>query len=187
MYTTRISFAKDRSHLYRIPENLPDSEHAREHSFHYEGYNFDSAPEAEYLERALNLIGEHAGNIDGVWFTGGLTDPAKTDLFAEYLGEDGRWHRYTPDFVVQRKDGKHLVVEIKNDRFSADVQSDLERHTDGAAPQSREGRKAVALKKWEDLNPDVLHYQVIFANEALTTNALDRTRQFLNPKNPDKC
>jgi len=182
VYTTRISFAKDRSHLYRIPQNLPDSERARAYSFHYEGYNFDSAPESEYLERALNLIGEHADNIEGVWFTGGLTDPAKTDLFAEYLGEDGRWHRYTPDFVVQRKDGKHLVVEIKSDRFSADVHSDLERHNNGSAPQSPEGRKAVALKKWEDLNPDVLHYQVIFANEALTTNALDRTRQFLDPK-----
>jgi len=179
VYTARVTFAKERAHLYRLPEDMPDDEVARAYSFHYEGYNFDSAPEMEYLERALNLIGEHPENIEGVWFTGGLTDPNKTDLFAEYLGEDGRWHRYTPDFVVQRKDGKHLVVEIKADKHSAEVRSDLESHRGGVQPVSKEGRKAVALKKWEDLNPDVLHYQVIFADTVLETDALEVTRRFL--------
>ena len=180
VYTAQISFAKDRAHLYRLPENLPDAEQARKHSFHYEGYNFDSAPESEYLERVLNLLGENAENIAGVWFTGGLTDPNKTDLFAEYRGEDGRWHRYTPDFVIQRRDGKHLVVEIKSDRFKADVCRDLERHGEGVAAETAEGRKAVALRKWQDLNPGVLHYQVIFADAALATDALERTRRFVN-------
>lgn len=179
VYTARVTFAKERAHLYRLPEEMPDDTVARAYSFHYEGYNFDSAPEMEYLERALNLIGEHPENIEGVWFTGGLTDPNKTDLFAEYLGEDGRWHRYTPDFVVQRKDGKHLVVEIKADKHSAEVRSDLESHRGGVEPVSKEGRKAVALKKWEDLNPDVLHYQVIFADTALETDALEVTKRFL--------
>jgi hypothetical protein len=179
VYTAKVTFAKDRAHLYQLPEDMPDDKQARDYSFHYEGYNFDSAPEAEYLQRAIALIGEHPDNIEGVWFTGGLTDPNKTDLFAEYLGEDGRWHRYTPDFVVQRKDGKHLVVEIKNDNYSADVQGDLQRYQAGEEPTSKEGRKAVALKKWEDLNPDVLHYQVIFADSGLETDAMERTRSFL--------
>lgn len=179
VYTAKVTFAKDRAHLYRLPEEMPNYQTARDYSFHYEGYNFDSAPESEYLERALNLIGEYPENIEGVWFTGGLTDPNKTDLFAEYLGEDGKWHRYTPDFVVQRKDGKHLVVEIKNDQYRADVKSDLEGHKQGKDPVSKEGRKAVALKKWEDLNPEVLHYQVIFADTALTTDAMEITRKFL--------
>lgn len=181
VYTARVSFAKDRAHLYKVPEDYPDEALARACSFHYEGYNFDSAPESEYLERVLNLIGEHPDRIAGVWFTGGLTDPAKTDLFAEYLGADGRWHRYTPDFVIQRKDGKHLIVEVKRDSFSAEVTADLERHGQGEAPLSAEGRKAVALKKWEDLNPDVLHYQVIFADSALASDALAVTRRFLGP------
>lgn len=179
VYTARVTFAKDRAHLYRLPEELPNDQTARAYSFHYEGYNFDSAPESEYLERVLNLIGEHPENIEGVWFTGGLTDPNKTDLFAEYLGEDGRWHRYTPDFVVQRKDGKHLVVEIKSDNHRADVRSDLQRHQDGNAPLTKEGRKAVALKEWEDLNPGILHYQVIFADTALESDALEVTRRFV--------
>lgn len=186
VYTARVSFARDRAHLYRVPEELPNDRLARDYSFHYEGYNFDSMPEADYLERVLALIGEQPGNVAGVWFTGGLTDPGKTDLFAEYLGEDGRWHRYTPDFVVQRKDGKHLVVEIKNDNYSADVHTDLARHEQGDEPISREGRKAVALKKWEDLNPGVLHYQVIFADTALSTDALEVTRRFLAGAAADK-
>lgn len=181
-YTAKISFAKHREHLYKLPEDLPDDALARQVSFHYEGYNFDSAPETEYLERVIKLIGEHQDNIEGVWFTGGLTDPNKTDLFAEYLGEDGRWHRYTPDFVIQRKDGKHLVVEVKNDRFSAEVHSDLARYAKGEEALSQEGRKAVALKQWQDLNPETLHYQVIFADSDLAMDAMDETRVFLSAK-----
>jgi type III restriction enzyme len=180
VYTAKVTFAKERAHLYRLPEDLANDQVARDYSFHYEGYNLDSDPEGEYLERALNLIGEHPDNIEGVWFTGGLTDPNKTDLFAEYLGEDGRWHRYTPDFVIQRKDGKHLVVEIKNKNFKQDIDGDIENYKAGREVTSKEGRKAVALKKWEDLNPEILHYQVIFADSELETDAMDVTRKFLS-------
>ena len=179
VYTARVSFAKDRAHLYRTAGQLPDAELARELSFHYEGYNFDSQSEAEYLERVLNLVKQHPDNIDGIWFTGGLTDPNKTELYAEYLGEDGRWHRYTPDFVIRRKDGRHLIVEVKNDALSAAIGEDLDRHAKGERPLTPEGRKAVALKRWEALNPDVLHYQVIFAADTLAEEALDETRAFL--------
>ena len=114
VYTARVSFAKNRAHLYKTAKQLPDDKIASELSFHYEGYNFDSQSEADYLERVLNLLKQNADDIDGIWFTGGLTDPNKTELFAEYLGDDNRWHRYTPDFVLRRKDGKHLIVELNN-------------------------------------------------------------------------
>lgn len=182
VYTAKISFAKERAHLYRLPSELPDEATASEHSFHYEGYNLDSEPEGEYLERVINLVGEHPDNVEGVWFTGGLTDPNKTDLFAEYLGEDNRWHRYTPDFVIQRKDGKHLIVEIKNDNYKADISADLARFSEGEPPISKEGRKAVALKTWETLNPDQLHYQVIFADTTLQVDAMEVTRNFLETR-----
>ena len=127
----------------------------------------------------LNLLAEHPEHLDGVWFTGGLTDPAKTELHAEYLGEDGRWHRYTPDFVLRRADGKHLIVEIKKDALSAEIGADLARHAQGEPARSAEGRKAVALKRWEDLNPEVLCYEVVFAGDTLAVDALDRTRAFV--------
>lgn len=179
MYTARVSFAKDREHLYKTAAQFPDDELARKLSFHYEGYNFDSDPESEFLERVLNLLARQPDKVDGVWFTGGLTDPNKTELYAEYLGDDGRWHRYTPDFVIRRRDGKHLIVEVKSDAHSAEVRADLDRHRKGEAPVSKEGRKAVALQRWEDLNPGVLHYKVVFANGTLHQDALEAVHDFL--------
>lgn len=54
--------------------------------------------------------------------------------------------------------------------------ADLDRATD---PRTKEGRKAVVLKRWEELNPDVLHYQVVFAIGTLRADALDTVRDLL--------
>ena len=167
VYTARISFDKKNQHLYKTAHETADAAHALRSSFHYEGYNFDSNPEAEFLDWTLGLLQAHPHQIEGLWFTGGLTDAAKTDLRAEYLGDDGRWHTYTPDFVLRRADGKHLVVEVKSDKLSPDIHADMARHALGEAAQTLEGRKAVALKRWEQLNPDRLSYHVMFADTAL--------------------
>jgi hypothetical protein len=179
VYTARISFAKEREPLYLSARDTPDVAHALASSFHYEGYNFDSAPEAEFLKWTLAQLRSGAHQIEGVWFTGGLTDPAKTDLYAEYLGDDGRWHRYTPDFVLRRADGKHLVVEIKRDSYSPDIQSDLARLGRGEAALTLEGRKAVALKQWEGLNPDKLAYHLMFADTGLKPEGYRQVRDFI--------
>ncbi|MFM8444406.1 MAG: hypothetical protein ACKN9W_13855 [Methylococcus sp.] len=122
-----------------------------------------------------------------VWFTGGLTDPSKTDLYAEYLGEDGRWHRYTPDFVIRRKDGKHLIVEIKSDQHQADIEADFALADAGLAPKSKEGRKAVAMRKLADINAEQLAYKVIFAGNVLPAEALKETRRFVESPLGDGC
>jgi hypothetical protein len=147
--------------------DTPDSVYALENSFHYDGYNFDSAQEIEFLEWVLTLLKNEVHQIEGIWFTGGFTDANKTDLLAEYKGDDGRWHHYTPDFVLRRADGKHLIVEIKADRFSPDINADLDRLSKGETAQTQEGRKAVALKRWETLNPDKLTYHVMFSDNQL--------------------
>jgi hypothetical protein len=113
-----------------------------------------------------------------------LTDPSKTDLYAEYLGEDGRWHRYTPDFVIRRTDGKHLIVEIKSDRYKADIEADFALAENGQAPKSKEGRKAVAMQKLADINPGQLAYKVIFAGTVLPAEALEETRRFVQSPLP---
>lgn len=179
VYTARVSFAKEREPLYLTSQDTPDAAHALARSFHYEGYNFDSGPEADFLKWALAQLQSGAHQIDGVWFTGGLTDPSKTDLYAEYLGDDGRWHRYTPDFVLRRADGKHLVVEIKKDLYSPEINADLARLTRGEAALSLEGRKAVALKQWEGLNPDKLGYHVMFADSELKPEGYRQVRDFI--------
>ena len=55
IFTARISFAKERANLYKTASDTADAAVALETSFHYEGYNFDSAPEAEFLDWTLSL------------------------------------------------------------------------------------------------------------------------------------
>lgn len=179
VYTARISFDKSREALYKTVQDTTDAALALQTSFHYEGYNFDSSPEAEFLDWTLGLLQNHPHQIEGLWFTGGLTDAGKTDLRADYLGIDGRWHSYTPDFVLRRADGKHLVVEVKSDKLSPDINADLARHAQGDAPQTLEGRKAVALKRWEQLNPERLSYHVMFADTALLDAGKKAVRDFI--------
>ena len=179
LYTARISFAKEREALYMLAADTANAAQALERSFHYEGYNFDSGPEREFLQWALEVLRHNEHRVEGLWFTGGLTDPTKTDLFAEYLGDDGRWHHYTPDFVIRRSDGKHLVVEVKDDRHSPAIRADLARLAQGAQAQSLEGRKAVALKRWEHLNPGRLAYHVMFASQQLLDEGKPLVRDFM--------
>ena len=98
--------------------------------------------------------------VEDVYFTGAITDPAKTDFYVEYKDDKGKMRRYTPDFIIRRKPkqgGKHgsgrvVIVEIK-------------REHDRAHPVDGEnGRKAMALRKWETLNPERLKYQMIFTS-----------------------
>jgi len=180
VHSALISFSCDRQSLYKTALDFADPDHARSYSFHYEGYNFDSEPEVEFLEWALAQLKNESHQIEGIWFTGGLTDPSKTDLYAEYQGEDQRWHRYTPDFVLRRNDGKHLIVEIKNYLFQPDIVADFERYCRGEAAQTLEGRKAVAMKRWEALNPDMLSYHVMFAKSELLDAGKRRVRDFIH-------
>jgi len=112
----------------------------------------------------LNALNLHPEEVEDIYFTGALTDPSKTDFYVEYLAEDDRWRRYTPDFIIRRKDGRCLIVEIKSAQFEAATEQDIDNHTRGVAAITAEGRKAVALKKWEKLNPERLKYQIIFAD-----------------------
>lgn len=81
--------------------------------FHYDPYNFDSEDERAFFERVLDKLGEDPDNVEDIYFTGALTDREKTDFIFEYRNEKGEWHSYTPDFLIRKKDGKSLIVEVK--------------------------------------------------------------------------
>ena len=98
----------------------------------------------------LDHLKLHPDEVEDIYFTGAITDPQKTDFFVEYKGEDGGWHRYSPDFVIRRKDGRCLIVEIKKEH-------DRSHPVDG-----ENGLKAIATRKWVGLNPDLLKYEMIF-------------------------
>jgi len=71
--------------------------------------------------------------VQEVYFTGAVTDPAKTDLVFAYRDADGRIRHYTPDFVIRARDDRWLLVEIK---MTARREDPIE---------GREGLKARAL------------------------------------------
>ena len=121
----------------------------------------------------LNLKPEE---VEDIYFTGALTDPNKTDFYVEYKDDKGKWRRYTPDFVIRKKPkpggkpgtGRVFIIEIKAERERAHP-------IDG-----ENGRKALALRKWETLNPDRLAYQMIFtATDTVTADQLRETRRFV--------
>ncbi len=165
IYTAEITYPVDRENLLAHWEDWKTK--SGEFGFHYTPYNFDSKPEQHFFEQILNQINTNANDVEDIYFTGALTDPKKTDFYVEYKGDDDKWHRYTPDFVIKRKDGQTLIVEIKDARFENVTREDAERAERGEALLSVEGRKAIALKKWEVLDPDRLKYQVIYTKDEM--------------------
>ncbi len=172
VYTAEISYPIDRENLLARWEVW--QEQAGPFGFHYTPYNFDSGPEMSFFEQMLKHLNLKADHVEDIYFTGALTDPEKTDFYVEYRGEDGRWHRYTPDFIIRRKDGRCLIVEIKDARFASATKEDLARAGRGQPALTLEGRKAVALHRWQELNPDRLKYNLLFVHEE--TVAYDHTR-----------
>lgn len=177
-FTAEIRYPKSREHLLASWNEW--RERSGRFGFHYTPYNFDSVPELDFFGQLLGLLDQDPNDIDDIYFTGGLTDPAKTEFFVEYRDEYGRWRRYTPDFVIHRKDGRALIIEIKDPRFEAATREDLERHRRGDPPITTEGRKAVALKQWEHLNPDRIRYEIIFAEESVPFDRMAPVREFVD-------
>jgi len=167
VYTAEIVY---REHLLLHCAALRDND--GNFGFHYTPYNFDSNPEKSFFEQMLRELNQKPEDVEDIYFTGALTDPAKTDFYVEYKDDKGKWRRYTPDFVIRRKDGKTLIVEIKREH-------DREHPLDG-----ENGRKAMELRKWEDLNPERLRYEMIFTDtDTVPHDRMDTARAFVQGRN----
>ena len=150
-YVHRLRLLKrtvDRMRSNRLLFDDEDLEDRRDISFHYTPYNFDSNPERQFFEDILGYLNVSLDDVDVFLFTGGLTDPRKTDFHFQYRGEDGNYHRYFPDFVIVKKTGEFYIVEIK----AAGEQNDP---TVMAKQKAVEGLKA--------LHPDAhFDYKIIY-------------------------
>ncbi len=94
---------------------LDKTEDKHDLSFHYDPYVFDSEPEGSLFRKILTNLNMDSRDVETFLFTGGLTDSKKTDFHFEYLGEDGRYHNYFPDFVIVKKTGQFYIVEVKSE------------------------------------------------------------------------
>ena len=148
IYTTEIVYHKDKENLLLKYERFKEQNkgwYRLEFGFHYSPYNFDSNPEKDFFIELLNILNEDPADVEDIYFTGAITDPNKTDFFFEYKGKDGRWHNYTPDFLIKKKNGKMLIVEIKAEPY-------------------RDPEKEKAIKEIEGLNPDRLKYEILITD-----------------------
>ncbi len=149
IYTTEIVYHKDKENLLLRYENFKrqnEEWYQLDFGFHYTPYNFDSKPEKDFFTNLLSMLNENPEEVEDIYFTGAITDPNKTDFIFEYKGKDGRWHNYTPDFLIKKKDGKILIVEIKAEAF-------------------RDKEKEKAMKAIQGLNPDRLKYEILITDK----------------------
>ena len=168
VYTAEITYQKSKEHLLLSWRDWLGRNEG-DFGFHYDPYNFDSAPEKDFFLQMLDAVNLQPDQVEDLYFTGGLHDPDKTDFLVEYKGVDGKWHRYSPDFVIRRVDGRCYIVEIKDARFRDD------------AVDGRNGRKAMAVQQWVGLNPDKLKYEMIFtAGDGVAFNQLAPAKRFVD-------
>ena len=152
VYTAEIIYHKDKAEkLFAYYEDLKKI-NSLDFSFHYNPYNFDSQPEKDFFINLLEDLNQNPDDVEDIYFTGAITDPNKTDFFFEYKGVDERWHTYTPDFLIRKKDGKIIIVEIKMEKLKGN-------NIDG-----ENGLKATAVKNIQHLNPDKIKFEMLFTD-----------------------
>jgi Type III restriction enzyme, res subunit. len=153
IYTTEIIYYKSKAEkLLTSYEKFKDL-NKKDFGFHYMPYNFDSEHEKDFFIKLLIELNENPDDIQDIYFTGGLTDPNKTDFFFEYRGKDRKWHNYYPDFLIKKNNGKMIIVEIKMERLRTD-------EIDG-----EDGSKAKSVREIQGLNSDKLKYEILFTDE----------------------
>ncbi len=119
----------------------------RDLSFHYTPYNFDSEPERSFFRQILSTLNTDPDDVTAFLFTGGLTDPKKTDFHFEYMGEDKRYHRYFPDFVIVKKTGEFYIVEVKSASERGDKTVEAKRK---------------AVERLQKMQPDEFRYHIVY-------------------------
>ncbi|MCL0041072.1 hypothetical protein M1M90_03160, partial [Thermodesulfovibrionales bacterium] len=148
IYTTEIVYHKDKENLLMKYERFKEQNkecYQLEFGFHYSPYNFDSNPEKDFFIHLLSMLNEDPAEIEDIYFTGAINDPHKTDFIFEYKGKDDKYHHYTPDFLIKKKNGKMLIIEVKGERF-------------------RDEAKEKAVREIAGLNPDRLKYEILIAD-----------------------
>ncbi len=159
IYTTEIIYHKDRAKELLISYEKFKKMNKKDFGFQYTPYLFDSKPEKNFFIWLLEIVNENPADVEDVYFTGGISDPKKTDIIFEYKGKDEKYHSYSPDFLIKKKNGRTVIVEIKAERFKDEA-------------------KEKQMREIEGLNPDKLKYEILETKgEQLTFEAFKKVRE----------
>ena len=80
-----------------------------------------------------------------------MTDTKKTDFHFEYFGENERYHRYFPDFVMVKKTGEFYIIEVKSESERGDKTVE---------------NKQKAVERLQKMQPDKFRYSVVYTATA---------------------
>jgi len=164
-YYHTISFNSSKSKLVSYRSEFTQR-NKRDLGFHYDPYKFDSEPEQSFLKEILEKLQINYDDVEDIYFTGGLTSTNQTDLHFQYKGVDGKFHNYFPDFVIVKKDGSYLIVEIK------------------AAQEEFLGDKDIASKKkaverLTDINNNKFKYHIVYSDAPVTNDKIDKVMDMI--------
>jgi hypothetical protein len=164
IYVTEIIFHKDRAEklLLKYEDFI---NHYRQKQlpfgFHYSPYNFDSLPEREFFESILRSLDEDPDQVEDIYFTGAFNDPNKTEFLFEYKDKNGKWRNYSPDFLIRKKNGKMLIIEIKGEPF-------------------KDEQKEKEMREIENLNPDKLKYEILeTTRDEISFEGLEKVKRWI--------
>lgn len=88
----------------------------KDRSFHLNHYIFDSKPEKAFFDTVVATE-----DVEEIFFTGMLTH-GQSEFYISYVDPETHTVRhYYPDFLVRRKDGGYVLVEVKGDNMIDDV------------------------------------------------------------------
>jgi hypothetical protein len=164
IYVTEIIFHKDRAEKLLLKYEDFIKRYKQKYlpfGFHYSPYNFDSLPEKEFFENIIRELNEDPDEVEDIYFTGAISDPNKTDFFFEYKDKNGKWHTYTPDFLIRKKNGKMLIIEIKGEPF-------------------KDEQKEKEMRQVEKLNPEKLKYEILeTTRDELSFNEIEKVKKWI--------
>jgi hypothetical protein len=168
IYVTEIIFHKDRAEKLLLKYEDFIKRYKQKYlpfGFHYSPYNFDSLPEKEFFENIIRELNEDPDEVEDIYFTGAISDPNKTDFFFEYKDKNGKWHTYTPDFLIRKKNGKMLIIEIKGEPF-------------------KDEQKEKEMRQVEKLNPEKLKYEILeTTRDELSFGEIEKVKKWIyNPQ-----
>jgi hypothetical protein len=103
-------------------------------------------------------------DIADVYFTGGLTSPAQTDLHFQYKATDGRYHNYFPDFVIVKTDGSFVIVEVK---------ADGKQHDPDVLAKEKEVRRVASLPE------NKFAYHILYTNTPIPARSIRSVMEML--------
>ena len=148
LYCHTIRYKKDSNPIMLADNEVSNPENF---GFHYNPYHFDSSNEQDFFKQICQSLNAKPDEILDIYFTGGLTSEKYTDFVFEYEDVQGKFRKYYPDFVVLKKTGEFIIIEIKASKEENSQDAEIE-------------AKAKAVRRIENIAGNKFKYHILYSD-----------------------